>query len=354
MQMSDRVEDVLDSERFRWVVTGGGGFIGSNLVEKLLRLGQTVICLDNFETGFKKNIQSAIEIARRHLEKEGKEFKENSFILFEENIEDLEACRLACDQADFVLHQAALGSVPRSIKEPLRTNRANVEGFLNVLIAAKEEEKVRRVVYASSSSVYGDNVDEVKVEHRVGSPLSPYAVTKQINESYARVFSQIYGLETIGLRYFNVFGKRQNPEGAYAAVIPLWIRAMLEDQQTHINGDGKTTRDFCYIENVVSMNILAALSQNHETEAEVYNVGNNKTTSLSQLHNMISEIVSRKSIKHHVMPAQFREFREGDVRHSNASIDKALNIGYKPDVKIKEALEETVEWYLQEGFNEIR
>src|SRR5512137_1376929 len=301
-----------------WLVTGGAGFIGSHLVEALLGLGQRVRVLDSFVTGHRRNLEEA---GRGH---------EGSLELMEGDIRDLDLCRQAVRGAELVLHQAALGSVPRSIEDPLASHAANVTGFLNVLWAAREA-GVRRVVYASSSSVYGDHPALPKVEDHVGRQLSPYAVTKYADELYAHAFGQAYGLELLGLRYFNVFGPRQDPEGPYAAVIPLWFRSLLEGKPVHVNGDGETSRDFCHVDNVVQANLLAATTANPEAMGKVYNVAVGDRTTLNQLFGAIQDEVARLHPAARNARPVYRDFRAGDVRHSLADVGLARTLlGYEP------------------------
>ncbi|MCP3869548.1 MAG: SDR family oxidoreductase [Gammaproteobacteria bacterium] len=338
MSEYDRLQQHLESNRYTWLVTGVAGFIGSNLLETLLGLGQHVVGLDNFSTGHQHNIDQALADA-------GHQPDTDAFRMIEGDICDVKTCQEACHGIDFVLHQAALGSVPRSIEDPVRTNMANIDGFLNMLVAAKDG-NVRRFVYAASSSTYGDHPDLPKVEHKIGSPLSPYAVTKLVNELYAGVFARTYGFKTIGLRYFNIFGKRQDPEGAYAAVIPKWVAALLAGDEVFINGDGETSRDFCYIKNTVQMNLLAATSSNPESVDQVYNVALSDRTSLNQLFDMIQQrLIERRPGLEPVSP-RHRDFRAGDVRHSQADIGKASNLlGYAPTHTIGDGLDEAMDWY---------
>jgi len=259
MTKYEQLQEHLKDNQSTWLVTGVAGFIGSNLLEKLLILNQKVVGLDNFDTGHQHNIDQAIQDANNAT---GKELSDN-FTFINGDIREIEDCKQACDGVNYVLHQAALGSVPRSIEDPINTNRANIDGFLNMLVASKDA-NVKRFVYAASSSTYGDHPDLPKVEDKIGNPLSPYAVTKVVNELYANVFAKTYGFKTIGLRYFNIFGKRQDPDGAYAAVIPKWVAAILNKDDVYINGDGETSRDFCYIDNTVQMNLLAATTDNDE------------------------------------------------------------------------------------------
>lgn len=327
----------LNNEPENWLITGVAGFIGSNLLETLLKNNQQVIGLDNFSTGHAKNLEQVkAEVSVEQWQR---------FKFIEGDIRNLEICHAACNGVSYVLHQAALGSVPRSIADPITSNASNIDGFLNMLVAARDA-KVKRFVYAASSSTYGDHPDLPKIEDRIGNPLSPYAVTKLVNELYAQVFARTYGFNTIGLRYFNVFGKRQDPNGAYAAVIPKWIAAMIANQPIYINGDGETSRDFCYIENTVQANILAAMAED-EAANQVYNVAIGDRTSLNQLFELIrsgleGEFAYLKDIK-----PIYQDFRSGDVRHSQADILKAeLLLGYKPAYKIEAGIKDALSWYV--------
>ncbi len=341
-----QLQDHLRTNQYTWLITGVAGFIGSNLLENLLILKQKVVGLDNFETGYQHNIDQAIQDATATLETEGLPSNADNFTLIEGDIKDLETCNKACNGVDFVLHQAALGSVPRSIEDPIRTNSANIDGFLNMLVAARDA-KVKRFVYAASSSTYGDHPDLPKVEDKIGNPLSPYAVTKVVNELYASVFASTYGFKTIGLRYFNIFGKRQDPNGAYAAVIPKWVASILKGEEVFINGDGETSRDFCYIANTVQMNLLAALTDNSAATDQVYNVALNDRTSLNQLYEMIEELLIQKVKGLEKKTPTYREFRAGDVRHSLADITKAKELlGYEPSHRIGEGMVEAMDWYV--------
>jgi UDP-N-acetylglucosamine 4-epimerase len=335
----NKAKDHLKNNQYTWLITGAAGFIGSNLLENLLKLNQKVIGLDNLSTGSKDNINKAIEDS-------GLSQKNELFKFIEGDVSDYTTCKKYTAGVDFVLHQAALGSVPRSIKNPLDSNNSNVSGFLNMLYAAKEE-SVESFVYASSSSVYGSDVSLPKVEENTGEPLSPYALTKSINEQYSEVFSKTYDFNSIGLRYFNVFGKRQNIHGPYAAVIPKWIIALINEEPVQIYGDGLTSRDFCYVQNAVQANILAALSKNSKATGRVYNVALNDTTSLTDLYAMIKSILinyTSSEIKHH---AEYLDFRPGDIKSSQADISKIVSdLGYVPSHKIKEGLLETVKWYI--------
>ena len=318
------------------------GFIGSNLLEKLLTLNQLVVGLDNFDTGYQHNIDQAIQDANR---KAGKDLSGN-FKFINGDIRKLEDCQRGCCGVDYVLHQAALGSVPRSIEDPINSNRANVDGFLNMLVASKDE-NVKRFVYAASSSTYGDHPDLPKVEDNIGNPLSPYAVTKLVNEIYAGVFARTFGFKSIGLRYFNIFGKRQDPNGAYAAVIPKWVAGILNKEEVFINGDGETSRDFCYIDNTIQMNLLAATTANDEATDQVYNVALNDSTSLNQLYQMIEERLIARTKGLPCKEPIYRDHRVGDVRHSKANIEKAqMLLGYQPKYMISEGMDEAIDWYV--------
>lgn len=335
------LQEYLEKNQRIWLVTGVAGFIGSNLLEKLLTLNQKVVGLDNFETGYQDNIDKAIQDANNTM---GKNLGCN-FKLINGDITNLEDCKKACNGVNYVLHQAALGSVPRSINDPIKTNKANIDGFLNMLVASKDK-KVNRFIYASSSSVYGDNPDLPKVENNIGNPLSPYALTKSVCELYANVFAKTYGFQTIGLRYFNVFGKRQDPNGAYAAVIPRWAASFLNNKDVYINGDGETSRDFCYVNNAVQMNLLAATTENDKAINQVYNVALNDKTSLNRLYQMMKERLVHTSEEFHQMKPIYQDFREGDVRHSQANIDKAQTlVGYKPEYSISKGMDEAMNWY---------
>jgi UDP-N-acetylglucosamine/UDP-N-acetylgalactosamine 4-epimerase len=320
-----------------WLVTGCAGFIGSNLLEQLLNLGQKVVGLDNFSTGKQRNLDEVQSLV-------GKE-QWAQFRFIEGDIRDLAACREACTGVDYILQQAALGSVPRSIDDPITSNANNVTGFLNMLVVAKDA-GVKRLVYAASSSTYGDHPGLPKVEDLIGRPLSPYAVTKYVNELYADVFARCYGLESIGLRYFNVFGPRQDPDGAYAAVIPKWIASLLHDQPVYINGTGETSRDFCYVQNAVQANLLAATAQTTEAVNQVYNVAVNARTSLVELYALLRDGLSARRPDLKDCQPVFRDFRAGDVMHSQADIGKAGSLlGYQPTHTIRLGLEEALAWY---------
>ena len=342
MTKYEELQEYLKYNQRTWLVTGIAGFIGSNLLEKLLVLNQKVVGLDNFDTGHQHNIDQAIEDANKAT---GKDLRKN-FKFINGDIRELDDCKQACNGVDYVLHQAALGSVPRSIEDPINTNRANIDGFLNMLVAAKDT-KVKRFVYAASSSTYGDHPDLPKVEDKIGNPLSPYAVTKVVNELYANVFAKTYGFKTIGLRYFNIFGKRQDPNGAYAAVIPKWVAAILNKEDVFINGDGETSRDFCCIDNTVQMNLLAATTDNDEATDQVYNVALNDRTSLNKLYQMIEDRLIQRTEGLEKQEPIYRDFRAGDVRHSQANIDKAQTLlNYQPKYMISEGMDEAMDWYV--------
>jgi UDP-N-acetylglucosamine/UDP-N-acetylgalactosamine 4-epimerase len=319
----------------RWLVTGAAGFIGSNLVEKLLSMKQQVVGLDNFSTGYRHNLEDTRQCV-------GEEAW-SRFTFVEGDVLDLDACRAACHGADYVLHQAALGSVPRSLEDPIATNASNVTGHLNMLVASRDA-GVKRFVYAASSSTYGDHPGLPKVEDQIGKPLSPYAVTKYVNEIYADVFERCYGLESIGLRYFNVFGRRQDPNGAYAAVIPLWIGTLLRGEQCVINGDGETSRDFCYIDNVVQINLLAATE---DLPADrVFNVAVGDRTTLNDLYAALRDGLCKYRPDIAALQPNYRDFRPGDVRHSQANVDRArVQLGYAPSHTLREGLNEALPWY---------
>lgn len=334
--MSDTLNVPMPSSPKRWLVTGAAGFIGSALCESLLAHGQEVMGLDNFSTGFRANLDDVIKRSPGGLLR-----------FVEGDITDPLACAAACKDVDIVLHQAALGSVPRSIKDPVNSHNSNVNGFVNMLVAARDA-GVKRFVYASSSSVYGDHPALPKVEANIGTPLSPYAVTKRVNELYAATFQHHYGLPCIGLRYFNVFGRRQNPNGAYAAVIPLWILQMLRSEDSFINGDGETSRDFCYIDNAVQANLRAGLAPSEAT-GRVYNVACGSQTSLNELFAMIRQRILAERPQQRLGTLTHREFRDGDVRHSLANIDLATqHLGYRPTHDVQSGLDATVHWYLEQ------
>jgi UDP-N-acetylglucosamine 4-epimerase len=323
----------------RWLVTGSAGFIGSHLVETLLGLGQTVTSLDNFSTGHRANLD---EVAAKVG---AAQWRRHRFI--EGDVRDLAACREAMRDADIVLHEAALGSVPRSIADPVATNAVNVDGFVNMLVAARDA-GVARFVYAASSSTYGDHPGLPKVEDRIGRPLSPYAVTKLVNELYADVFGRCYGLATIGLRYFNVFGSRQDPQGAYAAVIPCWVRDLLQGQAPTINGDGETSRDFCHVANAVQANLLAGIAVDAGAIDQIYNVALDQRTTLNELFTLLRDALAVHVPEVARIQAVHGEFREGDVRHSQADIGKARRLlGYAPGYTLAEGLRAAMPWYVE-------
>lgn len=327
----------LRERPLRWLVTGSAGFIGSHLVEALLKLDQRVVSVDNFSTGHRENLEEVERIVSRD------QWRRHRFI--DGDIVDVDVCRDACRNVDIVLHEAALGSVPRSIDDPLATHAANATGFLNALVCARDA-GVKRFVYAASSSTYGDHPRLPKVEDEIGRPLSPYAVTKYLNELYAEVFDRCYQMSTIGLRYFNVFGPRQDPQGAYAAVIPRWFAAMLAGTPITIYGDGETTRDFCYIGNVVQANLLAATTANASAARQVYNVAVGGRMSLNDLYNVLRDITMARHPDLAVPPPVYEDFRPGDVRHSQADIGKASRwLGYEPTHDVRAGLAESVPWY---------
>lgn len=337
MSAFEEFKDELRANPRRWLVTGGAGFIGSNLVEHLLRLNQSVVCLDNFATGHRRNLDA--------LKKGFNASQWARFSFIEGDIRLMNVCRDACDGVDYVLHQAALGSVPRSVKDPNTSNEANVTGFLNMIVAARDAQ-VQRFVYASSSSVYGDHPDLPKVEDKIGNVLSPYAATKKFNEIYADIFARTYNFRTVGLRYFNVFGPRQDPDGAYAAVIPKWVAAILKRQDVAIFGDGETSRDFCFIENVVQANLLAAAATSDEATNQVYNVAVGGRTSLNELYQAIQAGLRKRDPNLPEQKPKYQDFRVGDVRHSLANIDKARRLlGYEPTHTIEQGLELALDWY---------
>ncbi len=313
------------------LVTGGAGFIGSNLCEELINSGNQVTCLDNFATGKRANIAPLL--------------KNENFTLIEGDIRNLEDCQKAVEGVDYVLHQAALGSVPRSIKDPITSNDVNVGGFLNMLVASRDA-KVKRFVYAASSSTYGDSTSMPKVENVIGKPLSPYAITKYVNELYADVFSKTYGLETIGLRYFNVFGRKQDPNGAYAAVIPKFVSQLMKGESPVINGDGNYSRDFTYIDNVIQANLLSLITENKEALNTVYNVAYGDRNTLNDLMKYLKQYLSEFDSKIAHIEVKHGPNRVGDIPHSHASIEKAKNnLGYNPRYSLQKGLQEAVEWY---------
>ena len=326
----------LQTAPARWLITGVAGFIGSNLLENLLKLGQTVVGLDNFLTGYQKNLDMVEAIVGAEA------WRRFSFV--NGDIRDMATCREVCKGVDHVLHEAALGSVPRSINDPVLSNSCNIDGFLNMLLAARDE-GVKSFVYAASSATYGDAPELPKVEDRIGRPLSPYAVTKYVNELYADVCSRCYGFSSIGLRYFNVFGQRQDPSGAYAAVIPQWFSSLLNGETVYINGDGETSRDFCHIDNVVQANLLASMA-GEEARNKIYNVAFGQRTTLNELFTLIREETARHNAATAGAEAVYRDFRPGDVRHSLADISRARTLlGYEPENDVRTGLRLAGDWY---------
>lgn len=336
-EMYNEIKNELLSKKKIWLITGVAGFIGSNLLESLLKLNQKVVGLDNFSTGYKRNIEDALNRVSGE--------QASNFKFIQGDIRDVETCRNICNNVDIVLHQAALGSVPRSIADPITTNQSNIDGFLNMLTAARDA-KVKRFVYAASSSTYGDHTDLPKIEERIGKPLSPYAITKYVNELYAEVFGRVYDFHPIGLRYFNVFGPRQDPNGSYAAVIPKWLASFINNDPIYINGDGETSRDFCYIDNVVQANILAGCIISSQAVGQVYNIACGQRTTLNELFQLIRnelENAGRYSTSLRIL----KEFRKGDVRHSLANIEKAAKfLRYKPTHFVRDGIAETTRWYI--------
>ena len=325
------IKELNLNSNFHILVTGGAGFIGSNICESLLSNGNKVTCLDNFSTGKRENIQLLL--------------LNSNFTLVEGDIRKLEDCLTACKDVDFVLHEAALGSVPRSINDPITSNDVNVSGFLNMLVAARDS-KVKRFIFAASSSTYGDSESLPKIEDNIGKPLSPYAITKYVNELYAEIFSKTYGLETIGLRYFNVFGRKQDPNGAYAAVIPKFVIQLLNHESPTINGDGSYSRDFTYIDNVIEMNVRAITTTNSEAINTVYNTAFGERTDLTELITLLKEYLGKFDNKINSIEIKYGPNRQGDVPHSLASIDKAKKLlQYDPKFDIKHGLKEAVNWY---------
>jgi UDP-N-acetylglucosamine 4-epimerase len=339
MQYNETLK-TLNEQPKRWLITGVAGFIGSNLLETLLKNNQQVVGLDNFSTGHQHNLDQVRNLVSTEQWK--------NFKLIKGDIRQLKDCKDACEGMDYVLHQAALGSVPRSIEDPINTNENNLSGYLNMLVAARDAD-VKRFVYAASSSTYGDHPDLPKVEDKIGHPLSPYAVTKVVNELYAKVFARTYDFKTIGLRYFNIFGQRQDPNGAYAAVIPKWVADMMANKPVYINGDGETSRDFCYIDNAVQANILAATANNSAAVDQVYNVAVGDRTTLNELFELIRSSLSEQFPHLDNYKATYRDFRAGDVRHSLADISKAKRLlGYQPTHRIGEGIEVALDWYVHD------
>lgn len=333
------IQQTLSTRPYRWLVTGVAGFIGSNLLEALLKLNQKVVGLDNFSTGYQHNLDQVKAAVSPTIWA--------NFTFHHGDIRSLQDCQKACESIDFVLHHAALGSVPRSIEDPIQTNESNISGFINMLVAARDA-NVKRFVYAASSSTYGDHPDLPKIESVIGRPLSPYAVTKYVNELYADVFARCYGIQSIGLRYFNIFGPRQDPNGAYAAVIPQWIAALIQNKTLKINGDGETSRDFCFVENVIQANLLSALAEESAAINQVYNIALNERTSLNELYSMMRKLLINKFPHLQNHQPIYVDFRQGDVRHSQADISKAMNLlGYAPTHRIDKGLEEAMDWYIE-------
>tara|TARA_B100000780_G_scaffold261631_1_gene214177 strand:- start:5289 stop:6317 length:1029 start_codon:yes stop_codon:yes gene_type:complete len=332
----ETLKNKISQDKKKWLITGVAGFIGSNLLEVLLDLNQDVVGVDNFSTGHKYNLNE--------VESNVGKDKWSNFKFIEGDIIDFSTCKAAVKNVNYVLHQAALGSVPRSIEDPISTNQSNISGFLNILEASKNE-KVDSFTYAASSSTYGDHEALPKLEDVIGKPLSPYAVTKYVNELYATVYANAYGFKSIGLRYFNVFGKRQDPDGAYAAVIPKWISLMVKNNEVTINGDGETSRDFCYIDNVVQVNLLSAIA-NEIAKDNIYNVALGDKTSLNELHELLKKSLTENDIKVNKDPS-YIDFRAGDVRHSQADISKAKNLlNYNPTHDIDDGIKDAMAWYI--------
>jgi UDP-N-acetylglucosamine/UDP-N-acetylgalactosamine 4-epimerase len=330
----------LNREPRTWLITGVAGFIGSNILEALLKSNQRVVGLDDFSTGYQRNLEEVRTLVGAGAWR--------NFVFREGDIADLDACRKACEKVDFVLHHAALGSVPRSIEDPIACNLANVTGFVNMLVAARDA-GVKRFVYAASSSTYGDHPGLPKVEDQIGKPLSPYAVTKYVNELYADVFASCYGTQTVGLRYFNIFGPRQDPDGAYAAVIPRWIAAMIKNEPVEIYGDGETSRDFCYVENAIQANVLSAVTANEKALNEVYNVAVSGRTTLNELFEFQRALLVDRFPHLRDYKPRYEPFRAGDVRHSQADISKAQSLlGYEPTHRIDQGLKEAMDWYVRD------
>lgn len=333
------IQAQLRTQPRTWLITGAAGFIGSNLLEALLKLDQFVVGLDNFSTGYRHNLEEVQSLVTAT--------QWERFRFIEGDIKNIADCQRACNGVDYVLHQAALGSVPRSIADPVTSNATNIDGFLNMLVVARDAQ-VKSFVYAASSSTYGDHHALPKVENIIGRPLSPYAVTKYVNELYASVFADVYKFKTIGLRYFNVFGKRQDPNGAYAAVIPKWISGVLNGGGVYINGDGDTSRDFCYIANAVQANILAATTSELVAKDQVYNVAVGERTTLNDLYNAICKEIKIKCPGVSSFGIVYKEFRSGDIRHSQADINKATKLlGYMPSHRIEQGLAETIDWFIR-------
>ena len=337
MSAYDQLKPRLAGEPHTWLITGVAGFIGSNLLETLLKLNQRVVGLDNFATGHQRNLDEVQTLVSPT------QWANFSFI--QGDVREQADCQAACQSVDYVLHQAALGSVPRSLEDPITTNSANITGFLNMLVAARDA-KVKSFTYAASSSTYGDHPALPKVEDVIGKPLSPYAVTKYVNELYAEVFARCYGFNTIGLRYFNVFGPRQDPNGAYAAVIPKWTAALLARDAVYINGDGETSRDFCFVANAVQANLLAATTANPDAKNQVYNVAVGDRTTLNILFTLSRDNLTAHGVNADAQPV-YRDFRAGDVRHSQADVGKAQRLlRYAPTHRLAEGIAEAMSWYV--------
>jgi len=340
MSKYDEVLKKLNTNPKKWLITGVAGFIGSNLLETLLKNNQKVVGLDNFSTGHQHNLDQVQDLVTAE--------QWSNFTFIDGDMRNIEICNEACTAVNYVLHEAALGSVPRSLEDPITTNENNITGFLNMLVAARDA-KVDRFVYAASSSTYGDHPGLPKVEDKIGNPLSPYAVTKVVNELYANVFARTYNFKTIGLRYFNIFGQRQDPEGAYAAVIPKWVASMIADESVYINGDGDTSRDFCYIDNTVQANILSATTENEEALDQVYNVAVGDRTTLNDLCESIRIGLVEKFPHLSDFKPVYRDFRAGDVRHSLADVSKAEKLlGYQPTHRINEGMKVALDWYVKD------
>ncbi len=338
MSAYQQLLEQLPKQPKTWLITGVAGFIGSNLLEILLKLNQKVVGLDNFATGHQHNLDEVQSLVSPE--------QWAGFNFIEGDIRQLEDCQRGCQGVDYVLHQAALGSVPRSINDPITTNSTNIDGFLNMLVAARDA-KVQSFTYAASSSTYGDHPALPKVEANIGNPLSPYAVTKYVNELYADVFARTYGFNCVGLRYFNVFGQRQDPNGAYAAVIPKWTAAMIQGEPVLINGDGETSRDFCFIENTVQANLLAATTDNPAAKNQVYNVAVGDRTTLNDLFTAIQSALAANGVLYEQAPV-YQDFRAGDVRHSQADVSKARELlGYAPEFVIKDGIAKAMPWYVR-------
>ena len=339
MSAYQKCQDELLAQPKTWLVTGVAGFIGSNLLEALLRLNQNVVGLDNFSTGYQHNLDEVQILVTPE--------QWNRFNFIKGDIRNLGDCQKACTGVDYVLHEAALGSVPRSLENPITTNENNISGFLNMLVSARQA-NVKRFVYAASSSTYGDHPGLPKVEGQIGKPLSPYAVTKYVNELYAEVFARCYGFDSIGLRYFNVFGRRQDPNGAYAAVIPKWIGAMIKGDEIFINGDGETSRDFCYIENVIQINLLAATVNSPDAINQIYNVAVGDRTNLNDLYRQLQLNIITALPALQIPNPTYRGFRAGDVRHSQADVTKAVTLlGYQAKYKVHDGIRDSVCWYIE-------